>query len=92
MFRKATAVALVLSAVPAVLAMTFLAGTAQADDTRRGDGAGCAARWTRIAADGDTPWGSVTSTDTDTPWGRSIPTSGHSFGGDASRCGDTPWG
>lgn len=31
MFRKATAVALVLSAVPAVLAMTLLAGAAQAD-------------------------------------------------------------
>lgn len=90
MFRKATAVALVLSAVPAVLAMTLLAGSAQADDAQRGDGAGCTARWTHIVSDGDTPWGSVTSDDT--PWGRSIPASGHSFDGDASGCGDTPWG
>ncbi|MEV6710417.1 hypothetical protein AB0M48_00120 [Lentzea sp. NPDC051208] len=90
MFRKATAAALVLSAVPAVLTMTFLAGTAQADDTRRTDGVECDARWTHIAADGDTPWGAVTFTDT--PWGRSIRTSGLPINGDSSQRGDTPWG
>ncbi|GHH38837.1 hypothetical protein [Lentzea cavernae] len=90
MFRKATAATLVLAAVPAVLTMTILTGTAQADHDRRGDGHGCHASRTHTAADGDTPWGSATCDD-DTPWGRSRPTSGRPAGGD-SGCGDTPWG
>jgi hypothetical protein len=89
MFRKATAAALALSAVPAVLAMTFLAGTAHADDARRGDGLGCDTRWTQIAADGDTPWGAITSDDT--PWGPVAPGFVLSVDGGTSRRCDTPW-
>ncbi|KOV85291.1 hypothetical protein [Nocardia sp. NRRL S-836] len=88
MFRKATAAALVLSAVPAVLTMTFLAGTAQADQTWRG-GDGCDTPWTRVADDGDTPWAAITSDDT--PWTRSVPAAVLSAGGATARRCDTPW-
>ncbi|USX53702.1 hypothetical protein [Lentzea sp. HUAS12] len=88
MTRKKTA-ALVLAAIPAVLTMTFLPGTAQADDSRWGKGHRCDTHATRIAADGDTPWGSVTSDDT--PWGRKHPVPVHPIDGRTSRC-DTPWG
>ncbi|MFD4636372.1 hypothetical protein ACFWN2_03590 [Lentzea sp. NPDC058436] len=77
MIRKKTA-ALVLSVIPAVLTMTLFAGTAQADNSRWGDGHRCDTHSTR-PSDGDTPWASVTSDDT--PWGRKGP----------RRC-DTPWG
>jgi len=91
MIRKTTAAALVLSAIPAALAMTLFAGTAQADDdTPWGKGAGGDTPWSQIVNDGDTPWGTVTSDDT--PWRRSItlptlPTDGDTPWGD-----DTPWG
>ncbi len=89
MFRKATTAALVLSAVPAVLTMTFLLGTAQADDAQRADGRGCDAQWTQIAADGDTPWGAVAFDDT--PWGPATPSAVLRINGDTSRRCDTPW-
>jgi hypothetical protein len=84
MIRKTTAAALVLSAIPAALAMTLFAGTAQADDTPWGKGITGDIHSSQIAGDGDTPWGTITSDDT--PWGRSItlPT--------LPTDDDTPWG
>lgn len=63
MIRKTTAAALVLSAIPAALALTLFAGAAQADDTPWGKGVGGDTPWSQIVDDGDTPWGD------DTPWG-----------------------
>ena len=72
MIRKTTVAALVLSAVPAALALSLFSGTAQADDdTPWGGGLS--------ASDDDTPWGKTitlpipphndTPWDDDTPWG-----------------------
>jgi hypothetical protein len=70
MIRKTTAAALVLSAVPAALALTLFSGTAQADDTPWGKSVvGGTTAGAAIASD-DTPWGRGTTTsDDDTPWG-----------------------
>jgi hypothetical protein len=57
MIRKTTAAALVLSAVPAALALSLFSGTAVADDDTP---------WVK-AASGNTPWGAVIASD-DTPW------------------------
>jgi hypothetical protein len=70
MTRKTIAAALVLSAIPAALALTLFSGAAQADDdTPWGRG-------TTITTitDDDTPWGETITlpalpNDDDTPWG-----------------------
>lgn len=63
MIRKTTAAALLLSAVPAALALSLFAGTAQAsDDTPWGRG---------TSVTDDTPWGKGITSD-DTPWGKTI--------------------
>ncbi|WP_329792198.1 hypothetical protein V1227_09845 [Lentzea sp. DG1S-22] len=90
MIRKNTAAALFLAAVPAFLTMTLCLGTAQADDVRSGDHLGHHGPQTRIAADGDTPWGSVMSHDT--PWGRVNSASASPIDGRTAADGDTPWG
>jgi len=67
MTRKTTAVALVLSAVPAtVLALALFSGTAQADTPWR-PGA---------TVTGDTSWGNAALKTDDTPWGHGTTTSG----------------
>ena len=91
MIRKTTAAALVLSAIPAALAMTLFAGTAQADDdTPWGKGITGHTLSSQIADDGDTPWGAITSDDT--PWGRSITLPTLPTDGDTPWDDDTPWG
>lgn len=87
MIRKTTAAALVLSAVPAALALTIFAGTAQADDTP----------WPVGIASDDTPWTQhvgtpsgpgITASDDDTPWGHiTLPTPPVA----GSLAEDTPW-
>ncbi|GGU37622.1 hypothetical protein [Lentzea flava] len=77
MIRKPTAAVLVLSAVPAALALLFC-GTAQADDTPWG-------RKATVSSD-DTPWGKAASDDT--PWGRGITVATVATVADD----DTPWG
>jgi hypothetical protein len=84
MIRKTTAAALVLSAVPAALALTLFSGTAQADDDTP---------WGRSVPSGavitedDTPWGhGFTASDDDTPWGRAITLPA------LPNDDDTPWG
>ncbi|MCX2953678.1 hypothetical protein [Lentzea sp. NEAU-D7] len=70
MFRKATAAALVLAAVPAVLTMTFLAGTAQADgDTPWGSVTCTDTPWGRSITASDLPLNGDASRGGDTPWG-----------------------
>ena len=61
MIRKTTAAALVLSAVPAALALSLFSGTAQADDTP----------WGKLVPNDDTPWGKVIASD-DTPWRKGL--------------------
>jgi hypothetical protein len=81
MIRKTTVAALVLSAVPAALALSLFSGTAQADDdtpwshgiTVTGD----ALAGNAVMAGDDTPWARHRD---DTPWSRGIDTSD-----------DTPW-
>lgn len=102
MIRRTTAAALVLSAIPAALAMTLFSGTAQADDdTPWGKGAGGDTPWSQIINDGDTPWGQIindgdtpwgTVTSDDTPWGRSITLPTLPADGDTPWGDDTPWG
>ncbi|WP_394616288.1 hypothetical protein JNUCC0626_42530 [Lentzea sp. JNUCC 0626] len=83
MIRKTTAVALVLSAVPAALALTLLSGTAQATDTPWQHRGGNDTPWQQRTAN-DTPWGA-----TDTPWSHnSIKLSGR---GGSAQGDDTPW-
>jgi hypothetical protein len=82
MFRKATAAALVLSAVPAVLALTLFTGTAQAD----GD-----TPWGKGTCD-DTPWGRSVPTSA-----APFHSDGQRHGDGRWHCGgrrhgDTPWG
>lgn len=89
MIRKTTAAALVLSAVPAALALTIFAGTAQADTP-----------WPVGIASDDTPWTQhvgtpsgpgITTSDDDTPWGHiSLPTPPVADAGSGAE--DTPWG
>lgn len=83
MIRKTTAAALVLSAVPAALALSLFSGTALADDdtpwrkTAPGD-----TSWSAVIASDDTPWRpkgddtpwrpGFTSSDDDTPWLKTI--------------------
>lgn len=63
MIRKTTAAALVLSAIPAALALSFFSGTAQAAvDTPWGRG---------TTVTDDTPWRKGITGD-DTPWGKTI--------------------
>lgn len=90
MIRKTTAAALVLSAVPAALALSLFSATAQADDTPWGKTVSHDTPWGKDVAGDDTPWGRGD----DTPWGR-----GH--GTHWSRTialpappshDDTPWG
>ncbi|MDT7784548.1 MAG: hypothetical protein QOF58_2967, partial [Pseudonocardiales bacterium] len=64
MIRKTTVAALVLSAVPAALALSLFSGTAQADDDTP---------WGKVIASDDTPWGKgLSASDDDTPWGKTI--------------------
>lgn len=89
MIRKTTAAALVLSAVPAALALTIFAGTAQAGDTP----------WPVGIASDDTPWTQhagtpsgrgITASDDDTPWGHiTLPAPPVTDAGPAAE--DTPW-
>ncbi|ANZ38414.1 hypothetical protein BBK82_22475 [Lentzea guizhouensis] len=81
MIRKTTAAALVLSAIPAALALTF-SGTALAGpDTPWAGTAADDTPWGQVIASDDTPWSrSVTPKDDDTPWSRSL-----------SASDDTPW-
>ncbi|GLY49292.1 hypothetical protein [Lentzea sp. NBRC 102530] len=65
MIRRTTAVALVLSAVPAALALAFT-GTAQATDTPWQHRGGNDTPWVQRHAN-DTPWGAI-----DTPWNHSV--------------------
>jgi hypothetical protein len=80
MIRKTTAAALVLSAVPAALALSLFSATAQADDTP----------WGKVVSD-DTPWGEVIGSD-DTPWGRTIALPAPPREDDTPWDDDTPWG
>ncbi|MFS8101181.1 hypothetical protein LFM09_29065 [Lentzea alba] len=81
MIRKTTAAALVLSAVPAALALTLFAGTAQAEDTPWGRSISSDTSWSASIANDDTPWPQRINSD-DTPWGREIT---------AIPLIDTPW-
>lgn len=56
MIRKTTAAALVLSAVPAALALTLFTGTAQAEDTPWGRSVSLDTPWSASIASDDTPW------------------------------------
>lgn len=83
MIRKTTVAALVLSAVPAALALSLFSGTAQADDDTP---------WGKVIASDDTPWGGgLSASDDDTPWGKTItlPIPPHN---DTPWDDDTPWG
>ncbi|GAB2820886.1 hypothetical protein [Lentzea nigeriaca] len=81
MIRKTTAAALVLSAVPAALAVSLFCGTAQADnDTPWGRGITVPGVVT-VPGD-DTPWGKGKDASDDTPWGRGVTVADN----------DTPWG
>ncbi|MGW6932027.1 hypothetical protein ACWGE0_18380 [Lentzea sp. NPDC054927] len=88
MIRKTTAAALVLSAIPAALALTLFSGTAQADDdTPWGKSLSDDTPWGKVIADDDTPWGrGITPTDGDTPWGSTITLPA------LPNDDDTPWG
>ncbi|MEU0878969.1 hypothetical protein ABZ345_10255 [Lentzea sp. NPDC005914] len=92
MIRKTTAAALVLSAVPAALALSLFSGTAQADDTPWGKtGPGGTTSGAVIASD-DTPWGrGITTSDDDAPWGKAI-TLPAIPNDDTPWDDDTPWG
>ncbi len=93
MIRKTTAAALVLSAVPAALALSLFSGTAQADDdTPWGKVVPTDTPWGKVIASDDTPWGhSLSAADDDTPWGKTIalPIPPHN---DTPWDDDTPWG
>ncbi|MET9627862.1 hypothetical protein ABZX92_10400 [Lentzea sp. NPDC006480] len=95
MIRKTTAAALVLSAVPAALALSLFSGTAQADDdTPWGKVAptGDTSRAKVIASD-DTPWGKgLSASDDDTPWGKTITLPSLPDHNNTPWDDDTPWG
>lgn len=73
MIRKTTAAALVLSAVPAALALSLFSGTAQADDTPWSKGLDGDTPWGKVIAEDDTPWSrGLSASDDDTPWGKTV--------------------
>jgi hypothetical protein len=86
MIRKTTAAALVLSAVPAALALSLFSGTAQADDTPWGKGLDGDTPWGKVIAADDTPWRGLSASDDDTPWSKTVTLP--SLPSDD----DTPWG
>ena len=94
MIRKTTAAALVLSAIPAALALTLFSGTAQADDdTPWGKSLSDDTPWGKVIADDDTPWGrGIVPTDGDTPRGSTITLPALPNDGDTPWDDDTPWG
>ena len=93
MIRKTTVAALVLSAVPAALALSLFSATAQADDTPWGKTVAHDTPWGEVVAGDDTPWGRgrAVSHD-DTPWGRTIALPAHPREDDTPWDDDTPWG
>ncbi|MEV6241901.1 hypothetical protein [Lentzea sp. NPDC051838] len=72
MIRKTTAAALVLSAVPAALALSLFSGTAQADDTPWGKVIDDDTPWGKVVPNDDTPWKSLSASDDDTPWSKKV--------------------
>ncbi|SES31149.1 hypothetical protein SAMN05216188_13213 [Lentzea xinjiangensis] len=89
MTRRTTAAAtLVLSAIPAVLALTLFTGTAQADDTPWANGLSGDTPWANVIDD-DTPW--AKSHSIDTPWALSVASDNIPSGKAVPNDGDTPW-